>query len=63
MVIPSLGFTVIDRAAVTVCTGLLESVACTVKLDVSAVEAVPVIAPLVFSVSPAGSAPPTVVNV
>jgi hypothetical protein len=50
--------TVIDRLAVAVSAGELESVAVTVKLEVPAVVGVPVIAPVVLlRLSPAGSFP------
>jgi hypothetical protein len=50
--------TVIDRLAVAVLAGLLESVTFTVKLEVPDALGVPVIAPLeVLRLSPAGSEP------
>ena len=52
------GETVIDRLAEAVLAGLLESVACTVKLEVPEALGVPVIAPLeALRLSPAGSDP------
>jgi hypothetical protein len=52
------GETVIDRLAVAVLGGLLESVAVTVKLEVPEALGVPVIAPLeALRLSPAGSEP------
>ena len=50
--------TVIDRLAVAVLAGLLESVTVTVKLEVPEVLGLPVIAPLeALRLSPAGSEP------
>jgi hypothetical protein len=50
--------TVIDKLAVAVLAGLLESVACIVKLEVPDALGVPVIAPdEVLRLSPAGSDP------
>jgi hypothetical protein len=52
------GEVVIDRLAEAVLAGLLESVACTVKLEVPEALGVPVIAPLeALRLSPAGSEP------
>ena len=50
--------TVIDRLAEAVLAGLLESVTCTVKLEVPAAVGVPVMAPVeALRLSPAGSEP------
>jgi len=52
------GKTVIDKLAVAVLAGLLESVAWTVKLEVPVTVGMPVIAPLeALTLSPAGSDP------
>jgi hypothetical protein len=50
--------TVIDKLAEAVFTGLLESVTCTVKLEVPVAVGVPVMAPLeALRLSPPGSEP------
>ena len=48
---------VIDRLAEAVLAGLLESVTVTVKLEVPEAVGVPVMAPVVLRLSPAGSEP------
>ncbi len=55
----SAGTTVMVRALVTVCTGLLESLTPTVKLKTPTATGVPAMAPLAaFSANPAGKDPP-----
>jgi len=58
------GLTIMERLAVAVCTGLLESVTITVKVKVPWVEGFPEITPVVaFRVRPGGRAPELMENV
>jgi hypothetical protein len=53
----SCGLMVMLSCFVTLCCGVPESVACTLKIDVPAVVGVPVICPAVLNVNPAGRLP------